>query len=57
MSGSVQKFGHLADSGQATSQCQGMSEHLDIWRTGAELPVNVRECPHSRTVSGQRMSY
>ena len=43
MSGNVPTLGHLAQRGQATKNCQGMSKHFDIWQTGAELPINVRE--------------
>ena len=39
MSGNGQIFGHLADRGQAISKCQRRSKYLDIWRTGAKLPV------------------
>ena len=57
MSVNVHSFRNLAERGWATFKCQGMSTHLDIWRTEAKLPVNVRECPHGQSVGEQGLTY
>ena len=57
MSGNIRIFGHKADRGRATSKCQGMAKHLGIQRTGAKLPVNVKEYPNIWIFGGQGPSY
>ena len=57
MSGNVHPFVHLGDRGRATNKCKIISKYSDICRKGAELQMDIRQCPLIQTFGGQWQSF